>query len=317
MKKITIIAVFLGFLLSSCVYMLPVIDYSYPHAGTSNNASIVVKDYESLGIITVKSSEIIDGFGNHTGSKITNEMLMLEAQKLGADDIINIRIDINEVKDFSADGKPFKTTFNYTATALAIKYTRGFAPVNEVRPSPATGSTNALVSSDRQSSDRLFSNAGANNWLSIGYTMAGVGLRYEYKLNPNLSLGADGYFQAFGNSKGGFTETFEFGVDFTARYYLLGGIFYVGAGLGIHGNYEYREIYNNNENNSGYDYDYYDWESDYPIGVALSPEIGVKINFGSQRGYFMDIGLKMPIITNDWGTHVNIVPYIGFAGIAF
>ena len=108
---------------TSCVYMPPTIDYGYPQAGTTNVASIVVKDYVTLGIIIVKSAEIFDGLGNHTGSKITNEMLMLEARKLGADDVINIRTDVNRVVDFSSDGKPIKTTYNYTATALAIKYT--------------------------------------------------------------------------------------------------------------------------------------------------------------------------------------------------
>ena len=108
---------------SSCAYTPPTVDYGYPDKGTSNAASIVVKDYVTLGIVIVKSSETIDGNGNHTGSKITYEMLMLEAQKLGADDVINIRTDINQVIDFSDSGKPVRTTYNYTATALAIKYT--------------------------------------------------------------------------------------------------------------------------------------------------------------------------------------------------
>ena len=63
-------------------------------------------------------------------------MLMKEAEKLGADDVMNVKIDEreeskvidtyerendNEVKFVHRKYK--KTTFYYTATALAIKYT--------------------------------------------------------------------------------------------------------------------------------------------------------------------------------------------------
>lgn len=118
-----------GFLLllvfASCTSFAPsrTVDYGYPTTGGANNASIAVKDYETLGIIIVKSTEVIDGNGNHTGSKVTYEMLMIEAQKLYADDIINIRIDVQQKEEFSIEGILIRTTFNYTATALAIKYT--------------------------------------------------------------------------------------------------------------------------------------------------------------------------------------------------
>ena len=129
MKKLLWMPVFIGLILVSCASVpgsrlsgpRPRVDHSFPQTGTSNNAAIVVKDYETLGIIFVKSSVTIAG--NRTGSKITYEMLMLEAQKLGADDIINIRIDVNEKVDFDSSGNPIRTTLNYTANALAIKYT--------------------------------------------------------------------------------------------------------------------------------------------------------------------------------------------------
>jgi len=121
------IVVIIGFSFTACANKPRTVDYSYPHIGVTNNSSIVIKDYVSLGIISVKSKEVIDGDGNHTGSKITYEMLMLEAKKLGADDVINIRTDINQVVDYSVDRKPIRTTFNYTATALAIKFTNASA----------------------------------------------------------------------------------------------------------------------------------------------------------------------------------------------
>ena len=111
-------------------YPISQVNYNYSHIGNFNNASIIVKDYEVMGIIFVKSSEAIDGNGNHTGSKITNDMLMLEAQKLGAHDVINIRIDVNQKEEFTLNEKRIKTIYDYTATALAIKYTTALAVGN-------------------------------------------------------------------------------------------------------------------------------------------------------------------------------------------
>jgi hypothetical protein len=93
-----------------------------------------VKDFESKGIIFVESKVTIDINGEHNGSEITYEMLMKEAQKLDADDIINVRID--EIEDhttldkFSYESDIFAgrqyiaKTYIYKATALAIKYTK-------------------------------------------------------------------------------------------------------------------------------------------------------------------------------------------------
>ena len=120
-------------ILASCVSYAPApvpipnVDFNFPYIGISNNAPIAVKDYEIMGIITVKSSELIDGNGNHTGSKITNEMLLSEAKKLGAHDVINVRIDVNQNENFTLEGVRIRTTYNYTATALAIKYTTTLA----------------------------------------------------------------------------------------------------------------------------------------------------------------------------------------------
>jgi uncharacterized protein YbjQ (UPF0145 family) len=129
--------IFFGIALSlfftSCA-VAPKVDINYPDGKSSinelvvANAPIAVKDYETLGIISAKSSEVLDTNGNHTGSKITYEKLILEAEKLGADDIINLKIDINEIRDTSV--RPIQTTYNYTATALAIKYTTGLTAEN-------------------------------------------------------------------------------------------------------------------------------------------------------------------------------------------
>jgi uncharacterized protein YbjQ (UPF0145 family) len=96
------------------------VSLSGPIHGVSGNALLAVKDYETKGIIIVKSSEKIDGMKRRTGSKVTYEMLMEEARRLGADDVINVRVDENRVVKFE-NGR--EEVYTYTATALAIKYT--------------------------------------------------------------------------------------------------------------------------------------------------------------------------------------------------
>lgn len=128
MKKFVLILAVFVFGFYSCVTPESAkIDYSYPSEGVTNNVSIAGKDFESIGIIFVNSVEIIDTEGNHTGSKITYSMLMREAERLGADDVINIKIDVNKkeekVKSASSGFEVFVTTYSYTGTGLAIKYT--------------------------------------------------------------------------------------------------------------------------------------------------------------------------------------------------
>ena len=129
MKKFLSIMILVTIVFMSCTTTTKNVNYSYPHDGYSNNASLAVKDYEPIGIIFLKSNEVVDGNGNHTGSKITYEMLMIEAAKLGADDVINIKIDVNQAEEKFSSNRIIitKTTYNYTATALAIKYTTAIA----------------------------------------------------------------------------------------------------------------------------------------------------------------------------------------------
>ena len=120
--------------------------------GLIMQAYIAPKDFTSLGLIFVESSAVIAPDGKIiAGSKITFEMLMREAFKLGADDIINIKID--EIENFSVTEETkivskrvrnpntgaYQTvdresivrtstrTVDYKANALAIKYTGAVA----------------------------------------------------------------------------------------------------------------------------------------------------------------------------------------------
>jgi len=166
MNKVLTILIVFGLVLSSCITTSnpnPTVNYSYPQAGSTNNATLVVKDYEPVGIIFVKSSEVVDNNGNHTGSKITYEMLMTEAQKLNADDVINIKIDVNrkdEIEKTDNYGNPFsnnygnaitKTTYSYTATALAIKYTSSIPVASSNNNSQELGNAGTTIPAGNKS----------------------------------------------------------------------------------------------------------------------------------------------------------------------
>lgn len=96
--------------------------------GLSENASISVKDYEIIGSIRVESEEIVSKgplglYKSHNGSHITYDMLLVEAHKQGADDLINVRIDtIKDSNTFLFGILGQKKTYKYIGTALAIKY---------------------------------------------------------------------------------------------------------------------------------------------------------------------------------------------------
>ena len=135
MKKLVLLIITV-YAVTSCTTT----DFSVNVAGLSDNVTIVVKDFITLGIVTVQTTEIHHssplGFNKSIiGSKITYADLMQEAAKLEADDIINIRIDVHSnytrrVFDWLVG---WSRVYNYTGTALAIKYTEKLNS-NEVSP---------------------------------------------------------------------------------------------------------------------------------------------------------------------------------------
>lgn len=123
-------ALFAAALLCSCTS----INVASNRTGWSDYATVAIKDYIVVGIVRVQSEEVTRrGFLGiaqyHTGSQVTYDLLVSEAKKLGADDIINVRIDRTD--------KSFHGVFDwlvgytercaYTANALAIKYTQAIA----------------------------------------------------------------------------------------------------------------------------------------------------------------------------------------------
>ena len=109
-------------------------------AGNIEQITLIEKDFIVVGMIFLTSTATIDANGSIIdGSPITYEMLMKEAQRLGADDIANLRTDeiqtnteIQTLKEEWYDYGKYITTvtrriivqriITYNATALAIKY---------------------------------------------------------------------------------------------------------------------------------------------------------------------------------------------------
>jgi len=105
-------------------------DYTANAAGASDYVTVAVKDFITLGIITVEKTEThhagpLGIVKRIEGAKVTYADLMQEAARLEADDIINVRVDVNT----SYRGSVFDwltgwtRVYTHTATALAIKYT--------------------------------------------------------------------------------------------------------------------------------------------------------------------------------------------------
>jgi len=155
-----------------------------------------------------------------------------------------------------------------------------------------------------------------SNWISGELSLLGVGARYERMLNSQWSVGANVYWSSF------FIVWNESGIDVTARYYPWGKNFFAGMGLGFH------------VHSGTFDYDYTDsygyrqkgtWFGAIN-GVALTPEVGWKIDVGNPGGFFIQPGIKLPITfgalemygvgDNEFRVGVGFVPYFGL-GYAF
>lgn len=126
-KKVLIaISIAIVIILSGC----KTVDLTSNKTGWSDYASIVVKDYEVIDHIFVESTEVtnVGIFKFKTtisGSTITYDMLIKEAIALGADDVINVRIEAQDLSNKSFLNAMFggyTETIKYTANALAIKY---------------------------------------------------------------------------------------------------------------------------------------------------------------------------------------------------
>jgi len=96
------------------------VNFTPPLEGRYVIAPLAAKDYEAIGTVRASSVEIhrVSPFGfvrRVEGSKITFADLLQEAARINADDIIDVRIDMN------VTGRRNRV-FTYTGKAVAIRY---------------------------------------------------------------------------------------------------------------------------------------------------------------------------------------------------
>ncbi len=113
--------------------------------GWANYSEITIKDFDTVGIVSVET-EWVEKVGflhlttDTSGSKVTYNALMQKAAELGADDVINVRIDQTKEGKTGIIEKILggTTTTKYMGTALAIKYKDATPEVNAASGSNKT-----------------------------------------------------------------------------------------------------------------------------------------------------------------------------------
>ena len=124
-KWIAVLVVLVSVLAASCSS----VDVTTNKVGWSDYTAISAKDFDIVGVIFLESKveRVVSPLflkREKKGSEITYAMLMQEAVKMKADDIINVRIDSRDESTTSLFD--FFTGYNkstmYYATAMAIRY---------------------------------------------------------------------------------------------------------------------------------------------------------------------------------------------------
>jgi hypothetical protein len=98
-----------------------------PKGGTFQDIKVPNKDFESKGIVFAEYKSEGDEAGNERGEVYTYYKLLQEAQKLGADAIVNVVIEAGVAgrtnKVFGVPKKAWMTKTTWYGSATAIKYT--------------------------------------------------------------------------------------------------------------------------------------------------------------------------------------------------
>jgi hypothetical protein len=128
------------------------------------------------------------------------------------------------------------------------------------------------------------------NFVSVDGYIVGIGARYERLLIPKLSVGVDAYLSGWGNE--GEIEAGAF-----ARYYPLnnGKGLYGELGVGYHLRYLGTEDLEYTRDFGEGEYTYKDTISVTTTGVAISPGLGWKLGPGYVGGFFVELGISVPI----------------------
>lgn len=142
-------------------------------------------------------------------------------------------------------------------------------------------------------------------WVSGEISLFGAGIRGEYMLSDNLSIGVNAYFTTliFFN---------EFAFMAVGRYYPWAGNFHAGLGVGF-----------SMQNNIGTLEHPDGWTSTgmiQTVGVGIVPEIGWRIDVGEPGGFFLNPVVQVPItLGSQSGDFIFVGNYtIGFGvGVGF
>ena len=106
----------------------------YQNWGVFGEAALLpIKDFESVGLVFTETTFIAKDDGQIEGTTFTHQALLKEAQKLGADAIINVTIDRRMDRITEGTGLRAKVNIQETwyGSALAIKYTNAVLPPHE------------------------------------------------------------------------------------------------------------------------------------------------------------------------------------------
>jgi TolB-like protein len=162
-------------------------------------------------------------------------------------------------------------------------------PTQPAQP-PATPATPREPAENRQPTQPVGKVANArNNWISAGLAAIAIGARYERMLGPRISLGANFYWSFLpitpfvGHSSG--VGIGSFLIDASFRWYPWGKTFFLGLALGFGwgGNYTREDNFSEAQ-----------WK--YTYGMAVTPEIGWKIDVGKAGGFYLQTGISVPLI---------------------
>jgi len=126
--------------------------------GSFGDVLVPVKDFESKGLIFTEVHFTVTDNGTINGKAFTYQELLKEAQKVGADAIVNVTIDRLVESATGSSGFSTSSSINETwyGSALAIKYT-GALTQSDITVSPnrerifsGTASSTEEVQSSRQ-----------------------------------------------------------------------------------------------------------------------------------------------------------------------
>jgi hypothetical protein len=191
---------------------------------------------------------------------------------------------------------PMSGTFTVSGNKLTLNITTGpkaknkwvwtIVDANNLRDHDGDRWTKTAGTASNSSASPAASSFG--NWVSGEVSILGIGARYERMLNDKMSIGGNVYYN---------TLFFLFGHDFEAagvfRYYPWGGTskavkgLFFGGGLGFH--MRWGEL--------GFVNWLFDTDLDMPLyGVAISFDVGWKLDVGRPGGFFLQPGIKFPVI---------------------